>query len=262
MNATTAHSVDSDEYSYRELHDMHRIWRKRLFRDILKQETAVSVREMGERLGILVPRMTKDCTQYGLIRKTLEALIDDGIVNKLTETTPTRYYLRTGVDQPLTREERLFQRWEDALKTENGWFDFEEIEELTASVSPEPVSDSLITPFIAYVNDRDKVWIQKSDHSGVPTYFVKGCESTDRYEHLKERLPAGKHVVDTAVAKGRRPSVTAATVQYVLDEDVTQEEAADLFDTSPVSIRSNRDWVREQLEDTGIEIDHEPEGDS
>ncbi|WP_226005992.1 hypothetical protein [Natrinema salinisoli] len=216
---------------------------------------------MGELLGVTVPRTTRDCRLYGLIRKTLEALVDDGIVDKTQETEPTKYYLRTGQEKPLTREERLFQRWEDALKTENGWFDFEELEELTGSVSSAPVTNRKITPFIEYVNDRDVIRIRRRPKGGNGIqYFVKGGESTDRYEHLKERLPAGEHVVDTAVAKGRRPSVAAATVLYFLDEDTTQEEASDMFDTSPVSIRSNRDWVREQLEDAGIAIDNETLG--
>lgn len=235
------------EYSYDELLEMGMIKRKMVFRDLLKQVDAVTVIEFIHHLGIGPVGPASSSGKYSLVQRTLHALVDDGIVSKLQRGNAVKYKLRYRNRETSTREEVLFDCWEDVLADKHGWYKFEDLQRITRSVTTRPVDRELITAFIEYVNDRDRITIRRGLDGGNGQRYYIDADTDDRYAHLKEKIPAHPEIIDAAVRRGHRPSVAAAAVEWLCTE-ATQREAAEKYGCSQVGIRSNRDWITDRLE--------------
>lgn len=226
---------------------MSKIKRKMVFRDLLKQVDRVTVIEFIHHLGIgpIGPAMYS--RKYRLVQTTLHALVDDGIVSKLEHGTRVKYELRYRNRETKTREERLFDAWEEVLADRYGWHTFEELQRITGSVTATSINRSLTTPFIAYINDRDRISIRRGVAASHGQRYYIDSDTDDRYAHLKEKIPAHPEIIDEAARRGRSPSVAAAAVEW-LETEATQRTAAEKYECTEVAIRQNKDWIHERLE--------------
>lgn len=238
---------------------MSKIKRKMLFRDLLKQLDAITVIEFIHHLGIGPIGQASHSGKYSLVQRTLNALVDDGIVSKLDHGNEVRYELRYRNRETSTREEIWFDRWEDALSDKHGWYKFEDLRRITGSVTTKAINRCLTTEFINYVNDRNQITIRaKENYSSTQRYYIESDtdDSADRYSHLKEQIPAYPELIDVAARRGRSPSVAAAAVEW-LCTDATQREAAEKYDCTTVGIRNNTDWVKKEIETVEAQVEAE-----
>lgn len=226
---------------------MSKIKRKMVFRDLLKQVDRVTVIEFIHHLGIGPVGPSGSSERYRLVQRTLYALADDGIVSKLLRGNNVKYELRYRHRETKTREERLFDAWEEVLADRYGWHTFEDLQRITGSVTDTSINRTLTTPFLAYVNDRDRISIRRGSEGGHgQRYYIKS-DTDDRYAHLKKKIPVHPEIIDEAARRGRSPSVAAATVEWLYTE-ATQRTAAEKYECTTVAIRRNKDWIKDWLE--------------
>lgn len=133
------------------------------------------------------------------------------------------------------------------MADKHGWYTFDDLQRITRSVTTQPIDRALTTPFIKYVNDRDRISIRRGNAAGHGQRYYITSDTDDRYAHLKEKLPVHPKIIDEAVRRGRSPSVAAATIEWLCTE-ATQREAADKYECTDVGIRGNADWVEDWLE--------------
>ena len=139
----------------------------------------------------------------------------------------------------------MFQRWEDRLlEVDSGWYKMTELCELLDPVTPETFGRQWVTPFLDYVNKRDRLTLTRNNGNGVRRFHLEnGNTAADRY---RAKVPDEYHdVFDHCVNYGRSPSAVAAAIRYVTTEQ-TQAKCAATCDTSEVSLRNVRDWIQDE----------------
>ena len=130
----------------------------------------------------------------------------------------------------------------DALSDLNGWYKSEELVEIVPCVDTIPQLSKILQAVEEADTEFDFHWNASHGQRGSRAYIQQ--PEGERHKEYREKLPEGsEEVFQQCISMGRSPQATVAAIKYLVDDGLTQVDAAEEAGCSHMGLRSTRDFI-------------------